>query len=140
MVLLDSPLKAVADVDQPGNRIAVGNGSAYHPFLMRTLKNAKVVPAETGGGRAMIDLFLRERLDAAAGVRQALQAYARTDPKVRVMEGRFQVIEQAVALPAGRPLATAYLKAFVEELKASGFVAEALKRSGQLDAAVAPPE
>jgi polar amino acid transport system substrate-binding protein len=41
--------------------------------------------------------------------------------------------------PAGRPAGIRYLRRFVEEMKASGLVAAALQRSGQADAAVAPP-
>jgi len=139
MVLKDSPLKVIGDVDRPGVRIAVGRGSAYDLFLTRTIKNATIVRAATGGGRAMIDLFFAEKLDVAAGVKQPLVEYAKSDPKVQVMEGRFMVIEQAMGTPKGRPLAAKYLRGFVEEMKASGFVAEALKRSNQPDAAVAPP-
>jgi polar amino acid transport system substrate-binding protein len=139
MVLKDSPLKVVADVDRPGVRIAVGVGSAYDLYLTRNLKNATLVRAKTGGGRAMIDLFLADKLEAAAGVKQPLVEYAATDPKVRVMDGRFQVIEQAMGTPKGRTAAARYLRAFVEEMKASGFVADALKRSNQPDAEVAPP-
>jgi polar amino acid transport system substrate-binding protein len=139
MVLKDSPLKVVADVDRPGVRIAVGVGSAYDLFLTRNLKNATIVRASTGGGRAMIDLFLNDKLEAAAGVKQPLVEYAKTDPRVRVMDGRFQVIEQAMGTPKGRTAAARYLRAFVEEMKASGFVADALKRSNQPDAEVAPP-
>lgn len=137
MVLNGSPLKTIDDVDKPGIRIAVGKGAAYDLFLTRTLKHAQIFRAEQGGGRDMIDFFFKEKLDVVAGVKQALQAHAATDPSVRIMDGRFQVIEQAMALPKGRPAAAAYLKAFVEEMKATGFVAEGLKRSGQ-DAAVAP--
>ena len=139
MVLKDSPLKAIADVDRPGVRIAVGRGSAYDLYLTRTLKNAQLVRAATGGGRAMIDLFFAEKLEVAAGVKQPLVAYAKTDPNVRVMDGRFMEIQQAMGTPKGRTAAAKYLRGFVEEMKASGFVAEALKRSNQPDAAVAPP-
>ena len=139
MVLKDSPLKAVADVDRPGVRIAVGRGSAYDLYLTRTLKNAELVRAATGGGRAMIDLFFAEKLEVAAGVKQPLVAYAKTDSNVRVMDGRFMEIQQAMGTPKGREAAAKYLRGFVEEMKASGFVAEALKRSNQPDAAVAPP-
>jgi polar amino acid transport system substrate-binding protein len=139
MVLKESPLKVVADVDRPGVRIAVGVGSAYDLYLTRTLKNATLVRAKTGGGRAMIDLFLADKLEAAAGVKQPLVEYAATDPEVRVMDGRFQVIEQAMGTPKGRIAAARYLRGFVEEMKASGFVADALKRSNQPDAEVAPP-
>jgi polar amino acid transport system substrate-binding protein len=139
MVLKDSPLKVIADVDRPGVRIAVGVGSAYDLYLTRNLKNATLARAKTGGGRAMIDLFLDEKLEAAAGVKQPLVEYAKTDARVRVMDGRFQVIEQAMGTPKGRTAAAKYLRAFIEEMKASGFVADALKRSNQLDAEVAPP-
>src|SRR3954469_20596368 len=86
-----------------------------------------------------IELFLNEKLDAAAGVRQQLLAFAKTHPNVRVLEGRFMAIEQAMGTPKGRVAGTRYLRQFVEEMKVSGFVAEALARSGQGDATVAPP-
>jgi polar amino acid transport system substrate-binding protein len=139
MVRQDSPLKKIEDVDKPGIRIAVGRGSAYDLYLTRTLKDAKLERAQTGGGRAMIDLFFNENLEVAAGVKQPLVAYAKTDPKVRVMDGRFMEINQAMGTPKGRTKAAAYLRGFIEEMKASGFVADALKRSNQPDAAVAPP-
>jgi polar amino acid transport system substrate-binding protein len=138
LVLRDSPLKVVADVDKPGIRIAVGRGSAYDLFLTRNLKNAALVRAATGGCCAMIDLFREQKLDAVAGVRQPLVEYARTHPDVRVMDGRFQEIRQAMGTPKGRPAAAAYLRGFIEEMKANGFVADALKRSNQPDAQVAP--
>ena len=138
MVRADSPLKTIADVDRPGVRIAGGRGSAYTLHLTRNLKHATLVQAATGGGRAMIELFLNEKLDAAAGVRQQLVAYAKTDPSMRVMDGRFYVVEQAMGTPKGRAAAARYLRGFIEEMKASGFVADALKRSNQPDATVAP--
>lgn len=139
MVRKDSPLKEIGDVDRPGIRIAVGPKSAYDLYLTRTLKNAELVRAELGGGEAMIKLFLRDKLDAAAGVRQPLEDYAKTDPDMRVMSGKFQEIRQAMGTPQGRPAGAAFLKSFVEEKKASGFVADALARSGQ-KATVAPAE
>jgi polar amino acid transport system substrate-binding protein len=139
MVRQDSPLQVVADVDRPGVRIAVGLNSAYDLFLTRTLKDATIVRAKSGGGRAMIELFLDESLDAAAGVRQQLDSYAKTDTKMRVMEGRFMEIQQAMGTPKGRAAGARYLGAFVEDVKASGFVADALRRSNQA-ALVAPPK
>jgi polar amino acid transport system substrate-binding protein len=143
MVRTDSPLKEVADVDKPGIRIAVGLGSAYDLYLTRTIKNATLVRAKVGGGKAMIELWVNDKLDAAAGVRQQLEVYAKSHPNdVRIMSGAVQEIRQAMGLPkkngeAGKAGA-AYLAAFVEDMTASGFVADALTRSGQ-DAKVAPP-
>jgi len=139
MVRKDSPLKEIGDVDRPGVRIAVGPKSAYDLYLTRNLKQAQLVRAETGGGEAMIKLFLRDKLEAVAGVRQPLEDYAKTDPDMRVMSGKFQEIRQAMGTPQGRPAGAAFLKAFVEEMKASGFVAASLARSGQ-KATVAPAE
>jgi polar amino acid transport system substrate-binding protein len=138
MVPKDSPLKTIADVDKPGVRIAVGPKSAYDLYLTRTIKNATIVRAAAGGGRAMIDLFNNDKLEVAAGVRQPLVAYAKDHPEVRVMDGHFMEIQQAMGTPKGRTAGAAYLRAFVEDVKASGFVADALKRSGQ-SATVAPP-
>lgn len=138
MVLRSSPIVSNDAVDRPGVRIAVGPGSAYDLFLSRTLKHAELVRSEVGGGTSNIELFLARQLEVAAGVRQALESWATKDPTVRILEGRFMVIEQAMAIPKGRPLAAAYVKAFIEEMKASGFVAERLARSGQ-SATVAPP-
>jgi polar amino acid transport system substrate-binding protein len=138
LVLKDSPLKVIADVDRAGVRIAIGRGSAYDLYLTRTLKNATLVRAATGGCCAMIDQFRAEKLEAVAGVKQPLAEYAKTHSDVRVMDGRFQEIRQAMGTPKGRMAAVAYLRTFIEEMKASGFVADALKRSNQPDAQVAP--
>ena len=138
MVPKDSPLKVIEDVDRPGVRIAVGLKSAYDLFLTRTIKNATVVRAPAGGGRAMIDMFVNDKLEVAAGVRQPLVAYAMDHPEVRVMDGHFMEIQQAMGTPKGRATGAEYLRAFVEDVKASGFVAEAIKRANQ-SARVAPP-
>ena len=137
MVPKDSSLKVIADVDRAGVRIAVSKGSAYDLYLTRTLKHATLVRAPTSA--AAMEMFLADKLEAAAGVKQPLVAYAKDHPDVRVMDGRFMEIQQAMGTPKGRTAGAHYLRAFVEEMKASGFVAEALKRSNQPDAAVAPP-
>jgi polar amino acid transport system substrate-binding protein len=142
LVRQDSPLKEIADVDKPGIRIGVGLNSVYDLYLTRTLKNATLVRAKVGGAAAGIEPFVNDKLDAAAGVRQPLENYAKTHPEVRVMAGAFQEIRQAMGTPKVdgkvRAAGAKYLAAFVEDVKASGFVAEALKRSGQT-AVVAPP-
>jgi polar amino acid transport system substrate-binding protein len=138
MVPKDSPLKVNADVDSPGVRISVGVGSAYDLYLTRTIKNATVTRASMGGGKAMIDMFVNDKLEAAAGVKQPLEAYAKDHPEVRMLDGHFMEIQQAMGTPKGRLAGAEYLRGFVEEMKASGFVAEAIKRSNQ-QAAVAPP-
>jgi len=129
-----SPLVAVADVDRPGVRIGVKRGSAYDLFLTRTLQHATVVRGTEGTTE-----FLTGNLEAAAGVREPMTEFVGSHPGFRLVEGRFMEIPQAVGTAASkRPETTSFLHGLVEELKAAGFVADALRRSGQT-APVAPP-
>jgi polar amino acid transport system substrate-binding protein len=137
VVPANSPLKAVEDVDREGVRVAVARASAYDLYLTRALKNAKLVRASNGP--EALEMFRKERLEAAAGVKQPIVAFAKEHPDTRVIPGRFMVIEQAMGTPKGRDTGIRYLREFIEEMKASGFVARALGASGQTDAAVAPP-
>ena len=132
-VRADGPLKSNDDVDRAGVRVAVNKGAAYDLFLTRSLKQATLVRDE-----ASFDLFLREKFEAVAGVKQGVVRFAETHPNVRILPGRFMEIQQAMCLPKGRDAGAAYLRAFVEEMKASGFVAAAIARAGQ-EATVAPP-
>jgi polar amino acid transport system substrate-binding protein len=136
LVRADSPLKANEDVDRDGVRICVSRGSVYDLFLSRTLKHAQLMRAPSPS--ASVELFVKERPDALAGVKQPLVAFAAAHPGYRVLPGRFMVIEQAMAVPRGRPIAIRYLRDFIDELKASGFVATSLQKSGQNEAIVAP--
>jgi polar amino acid transport system substrate-binding protein len=131
-----SPLQRNEDVDRAGNRIAVGRGSAYDLYLTREVKAATLVHAPTSP--AVTDVFLAQNLEVAAGVKQQLQADAKRVGGVRLLPGRFMVIEQAMGVPKGRTAAQSWLSGFIEEMKASGFVAEALKRHSIEGAAVAP--
>jgi polar amino acid transport system substrate-binding protein len=137
LVPASSPLRTIEEVDREGVRVAVSNRSAYDLYLSRTLKRAQLVRAPSPP--ASIEIFMRDRLEAAAGVRQPLVQLATNNPGYRVIPGRFMVIEQAMGTPQGRGNGLRYLREFIEDVKASGFVARALERSGQRDAAVAPP-
>ena len=119
------------------NDRAVGKGSAYDLYLIRELKCAQIVRAPTSP--AVIDEFLAQPLEVAAGVKQQLQADAARLRLLRLLPGCFMLIQQAMGLPKGRGAeAAAALTQYVEEMKASGFVAQALARHGVAGAAVAP--
>jgi polar amino acid transport system substrate-binding protein len=129
----DAGLASNAEVDRAGVRIAVGKGAAYDLFLTRSLKHATLVRGEKS-----FETFLRDKLEVVAGVKQAVVRFATAHPEMRLLDGRFMEIAQAMCLPKGRPNAARYLAAFVEEMKASGFVADALARAKQ-EATVASP-
>ena len=136
LVRADSPVRSNGDVDRAGTRVAVGARSAYDLFLSRELKQATIVRAPTSP--EVVDFFIANRLDVAAGVKQQLEADAKRVSGLRLLDGRFMVINQAMATPRGRPAGLEYLTAFVAEMKTSGFVAESLKRHNIEGAAVAP--
>jgi len=132
-----SPIHVNDDVDQPGHRVTVGKGSAYDLFLTRELRQAEIVRAPTSP--TVVDVFVAQGLDVAAGVKQQLEADAKRFSGLRLLPGRFMVIQQAMGLPRGRGAEAAQcLRQFVEDMKVSGFVAQALARHGIQGAVVAP--
>jgi polar amino acid transport system substrate-binding protein len=137
LVRQGSALTSNDQVDKPGTRIVVGKGSAYDLFLTREIKAAQLERAPTSP--AVVDDFLARNADVAAGVTQQLQADAARLGGLRLLPGRFMVIEQAMGLPTARgELGAQALAAFVERMKASGFVARALERNAIHGAIVAP--
>lgn len=130
-----SPLTSVSEVDSPGVRIGVKQGSAYDLYLTRTLQHSEVVRGNEG-----TDIFRAQSLEVAAGIRQPMTAFAAANPDVRLIDERFMQIQQAVGTTKDRSAETVqFLHDLVEELKANGFVASSLERSNQAGATVAPP-
>ena len=125
-----SPLTANEEVDRPGTRVVVGQGSAYDLYLTRELKASQTV----------LETCVAQQAEVAAGVKQQLQADMQRFPGHRLLPGRFMVIQQAMGVAKSRGEAAAQaLAAFVEDVKASGFVAAAMARHRVEGASVAPP-
>jgi polar amino acid transport system substrate-binding protein len=138
LVKADSRLRRFEDVDRPGIRVASGKGAAYDLWLERNLKHAERVLAATSA--AAIEMFAsRGDIDAVAGVRNPLVSASAKLPGTRVIDGSFMAIGQAAGVPRARQAAARYLAQFIEEVKASGFVQEALAQSGVTEATLAPP-
>jgi polar amino acid transport system substrate-binding protein len=124
----NSPLQSVGQVDTFGTRVSAPEKAGYELYLTRTLRNATLVRAK--GFQASIDLFNEQRADVLAGLKPALLEYMGKIPDGRLLEGEFMIVNHGLGVPRERPAATAYLKAFVEEMKASGFVARSTERNG----------
>ena len=137
LVTKESPIRNNVEVDRPGIRVVVGAGSAYDLFLSRELKQATIVRAPTSP--LVTETLVAQKLDVAAGVKQQLEADAVRLPGLRLLDGRFMVINQAMGTPIGRAAGAQYLREFVEEMKASGFVAQSLARHRIDGALVGPP-
>jgi polar amino acid transport system substrate-binding protein len=137
LVRQDSKLQDNAEVDRAGTTVVVGKGSAYDLYLTRAIKAATLLRAVSSP--AVVDTFIAQQANVAAGVKQQLQADAARLGGLRLLPGRFMVIEQAMGVQANRgDAAQKALQAFVERAKASGFVAQALQRHGIQGALVAP--
>lgn len=135
----ESALKANEEVDRAENRVVVGKGSAYDLYLTRELRAATILRAPSSP--AVVEFFLEQQAEVAAGVKQQLETDAFRLGGLRLLPGRFMVIRQAMGCPKSRgEQAAAALRSFVEEMKASGFVAQALERHHIAGAAVAPAQ
>lgn len=136
LVRADSPLRRLEDFDRKGLKISVGDKSAYDLWLTRNVKQAELVRVPTS--QNAIDEFLAGRSEAVAGVKQPLVTTAAKVPGLRVIDGAFMTIGQASAVPKARTSAAAYLRGYIEEMKANGFVGNVIARTG-VAATVAPP-
>ena len=137
LVREQSPIRDNAQVDVIPHRVVVGQGSAYDLFLTRHLKQAEIVRAPSS--QVVVQTFLEQGLEVAAGVKQQLQADTRDVQGVRMLEERFMVIRQAMGVHKNRGLQAAlFLRTFVEEMKAQGIVKQSMTRHGIKGAGIAP--
>jgi polar amino acid transport system substrate-binding protein len=137
LVPAGSPLRAAAEVDRAGIRVAAPARANYELYLGRTLRHAELVRAASA--EAAFELLAGGRVDALAGLRQGLADLAPRLPGARVLDGRFMAVQQAIGVPRTRGAALAYLRGFVEEAKASGLVARAIAATGAVGVTVAAP-
>ncbi|MGH8726144.1 MAG: transporter substrate-binding domain-containing protein, partial [Burkholderiales bacterium] len=136
LVPAGSPIRAIADVDRQGVRVAVADKSAYELYLTRTLKQAKLFRAQ--GADASYELFVKERMDALAGLKPRLVSDAEKLPGSRVLDGQISGVQQAVGVPKNRENAAKFTREFVDDVKRSGLVAKTIDRHGVRGVTVAP--
>jgi polar amino acid transport system substrate-binding protein len=132
-----SPLQAIAEVDRPGVRIAVPDRSAFELYLSRNLQHAQLVRVH--GADNAFQRFVADQLDALAGLRPRLVTDQEALPGSRLLAGNFTAVQQAAGTPKGRPIGAQYLRAFIEDIKATGLVARAIARHNVRGLTVAPP-
>jgi polar amino acid transport system substrate-binding protein len=137
LVPAGSPLKAIADVDRTGVKIAVTGRSAYGLWLDRNIKQATLVRSDTLD--SAYEQFVRDKLDALAGLRPRLLSDVKKLPGAHILDGQFTAVQQAIGTARKNAAAAAYLRDFVEEAKKSGFVAGLIARHKVVGLSVAPP-
>lgn len=137
LVTSASKVQSVETADRPGNKIAVPERSAPDLYLTRNLKSAQVVRVP-GGIDAAVELLRSGGADAYAENAHMLSLYAAKLPGSHVLEGRYTVIQHAIATPKGKASAASYVRQFVEEAKADGSIHKAIADAGLQRASVAP--
>src|SRR5438105_8671936 len=137
LVPAGSPIRSIAEVDRDGIRIAVSDKSAYELWLSRNIKHATLM--RTQGIDASYDLFIVQKLEVLSGLRPRLLTDVQKLPGARILDGQFTAVQQAIGTPKPREAGAAFLRKFVEDIKASGVVAEAIKRNNSQGVSVARP-
>jgi polar amino acid transport system substrate-binding protein len=138
LVRAGSPLTSIEAVDRPGVRICVSAGSAYGLWLERNIRHAALVTTSSGSG-ANRQFAADETLDALAALRSGLQADIGQFPGARILAGNFTTVQQAIGVRRKNAAGAAFLRAFVEEVKTSGFLAGALARHNVAGSLAIPP-
>ncbi|HLB97890.1 MAG TPA: transporter substrate-binding domain-containing protein [Acetobacteraceae bacterium] len=137
LVPAGSAIASIAEVDRPGTRIAVSARSAYDLWLERNIKHATLVRSD--GLAGAVEKFQRDGLEALAGLRPALLSDVQKIPGARILDGQFTAVQQAIGTPRRNAESAKFLRAFVEEAKASGLVASFIEKHKVKGLSVAPP-
>ena len=138
LIRAESSLYSIDDVDKDGIQIAVGKNAAYDLYLSRTLQHAEIVRAPTTSDA--IDRFLAGHVDVLAGIKSSLVQLAKENNKVRVLEGTFMQIKQAMAVPVRSAAVKTLIDSFINEMLANDFIKEELVNSGQDPTVATSPE
>lgn len=137
MVPPGSPIKTMAQVDQPGNRIAVTARAAYDLWLERNITQAKLFRTDTLD--AAFAQFRAEGFEVLAGLRPRLLTDVATMPGARILDGNFTTVQQAIGTARRNTAGAAFIAEAVEKAKASGLVASLIAKHGVEGLSVAPP-
>lgn len=138
LVTATSKIATVEAADRAGVTIAVPERSAPDLFLSRNLKSAQVLRVP-GGAEAAIEALTSGKAEAYAENAHMLSLYADRLAGTRVLEGRYTVIQHAIATPKGKTAAAEYVKTFIDEAKIDGTVVEAIRAAGLRRTRVAAP-
>jgi polar amino acid transport system substrate-binding protein len=122
-----SPIQTINDVDRPGIRVGVPAGGSVIAPLKRTLKNAEIIGV---GMPDAAQLVKSGKVDVFAANKANLFAISDTLPGSRVLDGRFSVDRFALGVPRGREAGMAYVRKFIENVKAEGLVKSAAEKAG----------
>jgi len=136
LVMNDSVITQIEQIDRPGVRVGVSQGSTSQGVLAREFKNASVVPAAS---LQQAQAMLRQKsIDAFATNKGILFEMSDELSGSRVLAGRWGLENLAIAIPKGRDAGRPFVNAFAEEVRASGQLQKAVQRAGLRGTTAAP--
>jgi len=137
LVLEDSPIKAIADVDRPGLKVAGTVNDSITLCMKRILKQASLVELENNPA-ALSEALRARTIDALGANRQRLTTLMKATPGTRLLPDDLFNVPQNIVVPKDRPAALAAVNALIDEARQSGLLQDAIERGGAIGVAVAP--
>jgi len=128
LVPAGSLIASIDEVDRPGVRVGVSQGSSSQAALGRAYRNATLVPAPSL--QAASAMLAEGRVDAFATNKGILYQLGDGLPGARVLDGRWGTESLAIGVPQGRQAAQPWLAQLVASLRDGGDVQRAAERAG----------
>lgn len=128
LVMNESVLTQVSQVDRLGSRVGVSQGSTSQGVLTRELKNASVVPAASL--KSAQDMLRQKSIDAFATNKGILFEMSDELAGSRILDGRWGLENLAIAIPKGRDAGRPLVNEFAEQVQSDGQLQKAMQRAG----------
>src|SRR6478735_7537664 len=136
MVPPGSPITSIDQVDKKGVKVVTSARSAYGLWLENNIKNAELI--QVSGLDGAFNKFVEDKLDALAGLRPGLLKDLEKHPEMKILDGKFTAVQQAVGCNKPATEGARYIAAFVENAKKSGLVASLIEKHKVKGLSVAP--
>lgn len=129
LVPASSPINEISEIDCPGVRIAVPQNSAQAAHLATFVSHARLIPVPAESPAQAIAMLASGEADAFSHAVPMLATVQGSLPGSRLLPGSYYDVPVAIGSARGLPLdAAEFCNAFVADVKASGFVAQAIAR------------
>lgn len=128
LVPRQSSIRSFAEVDKPGVRLGVSQGSSSQSVLGQRLKQATLVPVPSL--TQVQQMLVSRQLDAFATNKGILFELVEKMPDMQVLGDNWGVENLAIAIPKGRDVAMPYLLDFAKQAQQTGQVRQMALRAG----------
>jgi polar amino acid transport system substrate-binding protein len=137
LVLEGSSISAIADIDREGQKIAGTRNDSITLYMKRKLKHAVLVEIQNDPAEIK-RLLVTKEIDAFGANRQRLTTLMQGGPGTRLLAGSLFGVPQTVVVAKDRKVALLVLNRFIDDVRASGFLQQAIAASGIIGLEMAP--